>query len=62
MPAFLLAMLPIEAVHNDVVQYLVRAKAVEIRARHRAYREKIKQGAAQTRVLLNNKLASYMLP
>ncbi len=55
-------MLPIEAVHNDVVQYVVRAKAVEIRARHRAYREKIKQGAAQTRVLLNNKLASYMLP
>ena len=55
-------MLPIEAVHNDVVQYLVRAKAVEIRARRRAYREKIKQGAAQTHVLLNNNLASYMLP
>ena len=62
MPAFLLAMLPIEAGHNDVVQYLVRAKAVEIRARRRAYREKIKQGSAQTRVFLNNKLASYMLP
>ena len=54
--------MPIEAAHSDVVRRIVRAKAAETRVRRKAYRGKIKQVAAQTRVLLNIKLASYMLP
>jgi hypothetical protein len=53
---------PIEGARSGVALYLTVAIAVKKYVHRKVYREKTKQGAAQTRVLLNNKMASYMLP
>ncbi len=62
MPASLLVTTPIEGARSGVALYLTVAIAVKKYVHRKVYREKTKQGAAQTRVLLNNKMASYMLP